>query len=82
MTYVNREKDENSTIKPTILLPTRKQVDRINEEEMKRLDEEAITVDIEIDDSVAMTEEERLRKSLFSYDQIAHELNYLKTNRV
>ena len=80
MTYVNREKDENSTIKPTVLLPTRKQVDRINEEEMKHLDEESITIDIETDDSVAMNEEERLRRSLFSHDQIAHELNYLKTN--
>ena len=80
MTYVDREKDENSTIKPTILLPTRKQVDRINEEAMKCLDEEPVEIDIEVDDNVAMTEEEKLRKSLFSHDQISHELNYLKTN--
>ena len=43
MTYVNREKDIDSSIKPTILLPTRKQVDRINEEAMRHLDEEPIS---------------------------------------
>ena len=80
MTYVNREKDIDSSIKPTILLPTRKQVDRINEEAMRHLDEEPISIDIEVDNNVAMTEAEKLRKSLFSHDQVAHELNYLKTN--
>ena len=45
----NSKKDEKSTIKPTILLPTRKQVDRINEEEMKRLHEDETTINIEVD---------------------------------
>lgn len=80
MGYVNRKKDPESSIKPTILLPTRKQVDRINEEAMRHLEEEPVSIDIEIDNNVAMTEEEKRTRAMFSRDQVDHELNYLKTN--
>ena len=80
MTYVGREMDTDSLIKPTVLLPTRKQVDRINEEEMRRLETEPVSIGIEVDDNVAMTEDEKARRRLFSSEQINHELNFLRTN--
>jgi ATP-dependent DNA helicase PIF1 len=76
--YVNREKDPKNKIKPTILMPTRKQVDRINIFEMNRLNTEIITIKIETDDKTSGLK--RGENEVISDQQKEHEINHLKTN--
>lgn len=72
---VNREKDI-SFIKPTILYPTKKMVDSLNQQEMEKLQEEDHTY------SSNIIEDNDKIKSLSTYNPsaLSYEINYLNNN--
>jgi ATP-dependent DNA helicase PIF1 len=81
--YVGREKPATLLVKPTKLYPTRNQVENINNNEMRLLDQDAKQFNIKyVYDEIEMSKEDKLIRQQFSADQIKKELDYLTTNLI
>jgi ATP-dependent DNA helicase PIF1 len=78
--YVDRKIEEQLIIKPTKLFPLRSKVERINLEEMKKLNTEKKKYSIEYVYDLQMTEKEKKQRLMFSENDIDLELKYIQSN--
>ena len=79
--YVGRE-NTDSEITPTILFPTKRKVEQINNEAMKAIDEEEKMFNMKQCDAseVELTQEQKSAIREISPNQLDHEFNFLKSN--
>lgn len=77
---VNKKYD-NDLIKPTILLPKRKDADIINKIELDKLKTQSYVYDL-CPHNIQMSLEEEKTNLTFNNNQKEHELNYLKNNTI
>ncbi len=80
LNVVGRPIPDDFPIRPTKLFPKRNQVDYINAMEMNKLSGELYEYKVKYRVDVEMTPNERTLRMNFTKEQIATELNYLKSN--
>jgi len=80
LTYVNRQQDEKSIIRPTKLFPTKSKVEAINNNEMTILDAEEKIYKVKNMLELPMTKNEKARRYRFNEKDIQSELAYLQGN--
>ena len=80
LSQVNKKPNDNLTIKPTKLFPTRNKVDNINASEMDKLEGDELEFKIKYHGDLEMTAKERLHRTQVTPEQIKSELQFLKMN--
>jgi ATP-dependent DNA helicase PIF1 len=78
--HVGRQMDDNLSIRPTKLFPTRNKVDQVNLKEMNALNTEELEYKLKYHSDLEMTATELRKRREFSKEQIQTELLYLKGN--
>ena len=78
--HVGRQMDDNLSIRPTKLFPTRNKVDQVNTREMNALNTEELEYKLKYHSDLEMTATELRKRREFSKEQIQTELLYLKGN--
>lgn len=73
-TCINKKLPENNLIKPTILYPTKKMVDHLNQSEMEKLSTPDMTF------SSSIVEESSENKTNYSPQELSYEINALNNN--
>jgi ATP-dependent DNA helicase PIF1 len=72
--------DENVSIIPTKLFPTRNKVDLINQMEMVKLKTDEIEYKLKYNEDLPMTEKEKQQRLGFTKEEIKAELQYMQSN--
>lgn len=73
-------KCEDQLLRPTILMPRRREVDRYNQVELEKLDGEEHVFAVKVTHDSSMTSASAKPPSHFTNKQLEHEFDYLKTS--